>query len=70
MAGVTITDVELAEHGPAMERECVAWFKEPITGGIISEGIFQSMTCDVQVQLAEVRCAVASCDVHAESILV
>ena len=40
MAGVTMTDVELAEHGPAMKRECVAWFKEPITGGVISEGIF------------------------------
>ena len=40
MAGITITDVELAEHGPAMKRECVAWFKEPITGGVISEGIF------------------------------
>jgi hypothetical protein len=28
------------------------------------------MTCDVRLQLAEVRCAVASCDVHAEPILV
>ena len=39
MAGVTMTDVELAEHGPAMKRECVAWFKEPITGRAMSEGI-------------------------------
>ena len=46
MAGVTITDVELAEHGPAMERECVAWFKEPITGGVISEGIFNLVQCN------------------------
>ena len=30
----------------------------------------QSMTCDVRPQVAEVRCAVASCDVHAEPILV
>ena len=28
------------------------------------------MTCDVQLQLAEVRCAVVSCDVRAEPILV
>ena len=28
------------------------------------------MTCDVRLQLAEVRCAVASCDVCAEPILV
>ena len=45
MAGVTMTDVELAEHGPAMKRECVAWFKEPITGGVISEGIFNLVQC-------------------------
>ena len=30
----------------------------------------QSMTCDVRLQLAEVRSAVASCDVRAEPILV
>ena len=28
------------------------------------------MTCDVRLQLVEVRCAVASCDVRAEPILV
>ena len=28
------------------------------------------MTCDVRLQLAEVRCAVASCDMHAKPILV
>ena len=28
------------------------------------------MTCDVRLQLAEVQCAEASCDVHAEPILV
>ena len=28
------------------------------------------MTCDVRPQLAEVQCAVASCDVHAEPLLV
>jgi hypothetical protein len=28
------------------------------------------MTCDVQLQLAEVQVAVASCDVRAEPILV
>jgi hypothetical protein len=33
-------------------------------------GMYQSMTCDVRLQLEEVRCAVASCDVHAEPILV
>ena len=33
-------------------------------------GILQSMTCDLRLQLAEVRCAVASCDVHAEPTLV
>ena len=32
--------------------------------------MFQSMTCDVRPQLAEERCAVASCDVRAEPILV
>ena len=31
--------------------------------------ILQSMTCDVRLQLAEVRCAVASCNVRAEPIL-
>jgi hypothetical protein len=31
---------------------------------------YQSMTCDVRLQLAEVQCAVASCDVGAELILV
>ena len=45
MAGVTMTDVELAEHGPAMKRECVAWFKEPITGRVISEGILNLVQC-------------------------
>ena len=30
----------------------------------------QSMTCDVRLQLVEVRCAVASCDVCAEPTLV
>ena len=30
----------------------------------------QSMTCDVRLQLAEIRCAVASCNVLAEPILV
>ena len=30
----------------------------------------QSMTCDVWPQQVEVRCAVATCDVHAEPILV
>jgi hypothetical protein len=28
------------------------------------------MTCDVRLQLAELRCAVASCDVRAEPTLV
>ena len=28
------------------------------------------MTCDVRLQLVEVRCAVANCDVRAEPILV
>ena len=32
--------------------------------------IFQSMTCDVRLELAEVQCVVASCDVRAEPILV
>jgi hypothetical protein len=31
---------------------------------------YQSMTCDVRLQLAEVRCAVASCDVLAIPTLV
>ena len=32
--------------------------------------IYQSMTCDVRPQLAEVRCVVASWDVHSEPSLV
>ena len=28
------------------------------------------MTCDVRLELTEVQCAVASCDVHVEPILV
>ena len=32
--------------------------------------ILQSMTCDVRPQLTEVRCAVATCNVRAEPILV
>ena len=28
------------------------------------------MTCDVRLQLAEVQCVVARCDVHAEPVLV
>jgi hypothetical protein len=31
---------------------------------------FQSMTCGVRLQLVEIRCAVASCDVRAEPTLV
>ena len=36
----------------------------------IWSGNYQSMTCAVLLQLAELRCAVASCDVDAEPILV
>ena len=36
----------------------------------IATAYLQSMTCDGRLQLEEVRCVVASCDVRAEPILV